>query len=206
MSQKDYEEYERKMKLQEEEIEYIMQREKEGKKFFSRIVGVIIIIVILVNWPAKKVYMKVDSIEDALGPIQTEASGGTNMSVKGIKVKIEFLASYQITARVVDAQKYYDFDTCNRLGPVDVGLAWGFMAKECDKVKFVSAGNRFLSYHTSDTSWYNSHGREAGIQPYWSNNHLIPADKHIEKLIRRIHKDDYVQITGYLVNATWKER
>ena len=34
-----------------------------------------------------------------------------------------------------------------------------------------------------------------------SNNHLIPSDSKIEKLIKRIKKNDYVKLEGYLVSA-----
>ena len=52
-------------------------------------------------------------------------------------------------------------------------------------------------------NWYNKHGGEKGIGKYWSNNHLIPSDDSIEKLIKEIKKGEYVTIEGYLVNIRY---
>ena len=118
-------------------------------------------------------------------------------------MKINYVASYELSGRVVDVQNYYGSSLQNELSPLDVGISWGFLAEDNDKVTWTSNGTRFLKWRTQDMTWYNEHGGEKGIGKYWSNNHLIPSDKTVEKLIKSIRKDDYVKIEGYLVNVRY---
>jgi hypothetical protein len=69
-------------------------------------------------------------------------------------------------------------------------------------LEFNSAGNRFLKYNTADRASLAANGGWDGVGTYISNNHIIPADEEIEKIIKTVEKDDYVELTGYLVRAT----
>lgn len=43
------------------------------------------------------------------------------------------------------------------------------------------------------------------LTAYFSNNHLIPSNDNIEKLIKKIKENDYIKLKGYLVNAKTKK-
>ena len=68
-----------------------------------------------------------------------------------------------------------------------------------------SAGNRYLSWYSSDGLWISENGGTDKISEYFSNNHLIPSDKKIENQIKSIKENDFVKIDGYLVNVYCKK-
>lgn len=180
--------------------------EKENnfiKKLIIWIVLILIILLVINVLKTDKPIIQIHSLNDIKEPIQNSISGGTLKLVDGKEVKINYIASYVLAGRVVDVQNYYGSSLQNQLSPLDVGISWGFLAEDNDKVTWTSNGTRFLKWRTKDMTWYNEHGGEKGIGKYWSNNHLIPSDDNIEKLIKTIKKDDYIKIDGYLVNVRY---
>lgn len=173
------------------------------KKVIIWIVLILIILFVINILKADKPSTQVQSLNDIKEPIQTSVTGGTSKIVDGKEIKINYIASYVLCGRVVDVQNYYGSSLQNQLSPLDVGISWGFLANDNEKVTWTSNGTRFLRWRTKDMTWYNQHGGEKGIGKYWSNNHLIPSDDNIEKLIKNIEKDDYVKIEGYLVNVRY---
>ena len=139
-------------------------------------------------------------------PIQYDTSGSTKTKIKDGIADITYIAKYSISGRVIDVEKYSWYSVQDELSPMDVGIAWGFLATDevQSKLQWTSLGNRYLSWYTSDVSWINGYGGKEKFKEHWSNNHLIPSDNKVKKLIKRIKKDDYVKITGYLVNINWK--
>lgn len=165
-----------------------------------------ITLVIFILNSSKKIEIKEEkfSIEDISEPIQISIDGGIKKDINGKQVNINYIASYVLCGKVVDIQKYYGDSLENELSPLDVGIAWGFLAEDSDeKVTWTSNGTRYLRWRTKDMDWYNKHGGEKGISKYWSNNHLIPSDDNVEKLVKKIRKDDYVKIEGYLVKVSY---
>lgn len=177
------------------------------KKFFQLIIiffGIMITIFIFSNSQESKIQEEITSLEDIPEPIQINVDGSTKKDVDGKQVNINYIASYVLSGKVVDVQEYYGSSLQNKLSPLDVGIAWGFLAEDSDeKVTWTSNGTRFLRWRTKDMDWYNKHGGEKGIGKYWSNNHLIPSDDNVEKLIKSIKKGDYVKIEGYLVKIRY---
>ena len=188
--------------LFENQVPYTKDNDKIVKLIGLILLGVFLILVwssFRVNKPEEKV----ESLNDISEPIQTDTNGSALKIIDGKEVKINYVASYELSGRVVDVQNYYGSSLQNELSPLDVGISWGFLAEDNDKVTWTSNGTRFLKWRTQDMTWYNEHGGEKGIGKYWSNNHLIPSDKTVEKLIKSIRKDDYVKIEGYLVNVRY---
>lgn len=140
-------------------------------------------------------------------PTQYNTSGGTTIEINGGKANIAYVAEYSLSGRVVDVQNYKGSHIRNQLSPKDIGMVWGFLATDesQEKIFWSSAGNRFLYWRVPDGTWYSQIGGENAVTAHYSNNHLIPSDEATEKLIKKINKDDYVKIEGYLVNVNWKK-
>ena len=203
MSARSYYDYDMQKQEEEAEVQDLLARERTRRKWISIVLCIVAFMVFLAQLPEKKTSVVVGDFAHLPEPVQTAASGGITKKVDDVNVTIHFVASYLVQARVLDTQKYYDFNIFNKLGPVDVGLGWDYMATDYEKLKFVSAGNRFLRYTTDDIKWYTSKGGEEGITRYWSNNHLIPENAYIGKLIKQIKVGDCVQIEGYLGWLLW---
>lgn len=62
-------------------------------------------------------------------------------------------------------------------------------------------GARFLKYTYRRGDWEKKLG--SPIKKLCSNNHLISNDETITSLIKQIKKNDYIKISGYLINAYW---
>ena len=140
-------------------------------------------------------------------PTQIATKGNVVKIINGLNVEISFVATYKISGRVVDVQNYYGFDIENKLSPKDIGLSWGFLAREQNnkKVRWSSLGNRYLSWYSNDGKWISEMGGKNKISECISNNHLIPSDNKTQKLINSRNKGDYIRIEGYLVNVYCKK-
>lgn len=138
-------------------------------------------------------------------PEQYNTFGGVEVEINGGTADITYVAEYVLCGRVVDVQLYGGSSIADKLSPKDIGVAWGFLASDesKSKVKWTSSGNRFLYWNVSDGSWYQANGGENAMTTHHSNNHLIPANDDVEKLVKKIKKDDYVQVSGYLVKIYW---
>lgn len=166
--------------------------------------GSILIIFVFSNSKINKTTEEIISLSNIPEPKQITTNGSVKKIVGEKEVDINYIASYTLSGKVVDVQKYYGSSLQNKLSPLDIGIAWGFLAEDSDeKVTWTSNGTRFLRWRTNDMDWYNKHGGEKGIGKYWSNNHLIPSEDKIEDLIKNIKKGDYVKIEGYLVKVRY---
>lgn len=155
-----------------------------------------------------------------LSPIQEELRNKTPFlkNIEGINVIITPLAKYMVAGRAVETYDYSTSvasfrnmisgqDNYNEVAIKDVAIAYGPMALEenHNKMIYVMSGSRRISYAVNDNSLITELGCLDVIKTYITNNHLIAANSDVEELINKIDKDDYVQITGYLVNATWEK-
>lgn len=138
-------------------------------------------------------------------PQQYNASGGVALEINGGTADITYVAEYVLSGRVVDVQLYGGSSVADKLSPKDIGVAWGFLASDesKEKVKWSSTGNRFLYWNIPDGSWYQMNGGKKAITSHHSNNHLIPSNDEVAKLVKKIKEDDYVQVTGYLIKLYW---
>ena len=119
---------------------------------------------------------------------------------------LTYVATYEISGLVVKTDKYYGNDLYSQIAPVDVSMVCGFLLKKenLEKIRFSRIIDRFLNYTISDGKWLESVGGSEAVGSHISNNHLIPSNKKIEKLIKKIKQNEYVKIEGYLVNVEEK--
>lgn len=154
----------------------------------------------------EKEYVK--SLNNIQEPNQVETTGKTTKIINGANVEIKYVAKYSIRGRVVDICEYNNNNNIeSALSPKDVGISWGFLAKEInhEKLNWSSYGNRFLFWNCTDGEWIGQNGGVNKIGEYWSNNHLIPKDESVEELIDNIKENDFIKIEGYLVNVYCKQ-
>lgn len=171
-------------------------------KIFIFLIFCILVICIYKNNNVTK-NVEYQSSSNISKPIQKKTSGGTTKIINGNNVEINYVAEYTISGRVVNVRNYYGYDIIDKLSPRDVGLSWGFLAKDKNhkKLNWYSAKSRFLTWSCSDGEWIKEIGGKNKIQECHSNNHLIPSDNKIEKLIYSIKEGDFIRIEGYLVNV-----
>ena len=177
------------------------------------IVIIILLVIILIssmsNQKLKKkntIYAENKNFFEA--PIQKEASGEKEKIIIGGKeITIEKLYSYEVSGRVVQTYEYKDYyygdETYNTIAKKDVGIVWGNLVQDdiLKNIKFSMNGARFLKYTYRRGAWEKKLG--SPIKKLCSNNHLISNDETITSLIKQIKKNDYIKISGYLINAYW---
>ena len=107
------------------------------------------------------------------------------------------VARYGITARVLRTKRYRTQG--DDLVPYDVAVGWEAMSDQAvlDRLKF-SQSNRFYSYQWKATP---------PIPPFEmtvssANVHVISADDIVAAKVRRLRPGQFVEMRGYLVNAT----
>lgn len=213
--------YNRQMKIIEQRANFDEQHnenntEKQAKdkklKNFKILILIVMIVcaIIMYNkdiFVAKSKYISTN-LEDLPSPLQEKTKGSATKIIDDINIDIKYIYSYIINGRVVNTYSYVPVNTQNKLSPKDVGLTWGFLAKDeyNNKIKWSSSGNRFLRWKIDDGNWYREEIGEYEFNTHVSNNHLIPCDENIENLINKIKEGDYIRITGYLVNVNYDDK
>ncbi|MBE5924398.1 MAG: hypothetical protein E7271_08025 [Lachnospiraceae bacterium] len=135
-------------------------------------------------------------------PIQQETTGSTSLFVDNYNVTVDYKYSYDISALVVSTKDYSSLDFSGKLAPKDVALAWGAVAEYNDRINFNwSQSGRWYRWRTSSYDDIEPVGGVDGVTAHSSNNHLIPADDNVKKLVKNIKAGDCVRIKGYLVNV-----
>ena len=134
-------------------------------------------------------------------PVQGPAEGFIHQKIGDYDLSITFINSYDIEGLVVHTRNYTTNNIGDQLSPCDIGLAWGIVAENNDKIDFKwSHGNRFLNLFYDPEIEKQLDGR-SNIDRHISNNHVIPADMSIFWQLRSIHTGDHVRLKGYLVNV-----
>lgn len=172
---------------------------------FYLIFFIILIIIFKENYIKKNIEY-VNSLRNLPEPTQIRTSGNTTKIIYGTDVQINYIAKYSISGRVVDVQNYYGYNIENKLSPKDIGMSWGFFANEENhkKVTWTSLGNRSLSWYSNDGNWISKMGGVSKISQFCSNNHLIPSDNKIKRLIDEIKEGDFIRIEGRLVKVNYR--
>jgi hypothetical protein len=136
-------------------------------------------------------------------PLQNE------VKIPGIpfkKGRLEFLASYEVTARVLSRTNYH-FDAQSEISPTDFALGWGPMSMpNISKGISISQSGRWYHY-----SWSGTPPIDPEQIPLNSaNTHIIPANDEVAKQIAHIKKNQFVTLQGYLIyyreeddNGSW---
>ena len=106
------------------------------------------------------------------------------------------LALFEIEARVL-SKKRYNWGRESELSPLDLALGWGAMSDENVLDHFsISQGGR----------WYRWRYSELPIPKHEviyssANMHMIPADKHVKKQLKKVREGEVLRLKGYLVEA-----
>lgn len=136
-------------------------------------------------------------------PIQQEATGSTSLYVDDYNVTVDYKYSYDISALVISAKEYGSYDLPGKLAPKDAALAWGVVAEYNDRINFNwSQSGRWYYWRTDAYTDIEPVGGVDGVTAHSSNNHLIPADDNVKKLVKKIKAGDCIRIKGYLVNVS----
>lgn len=110
--------------------------------------------------------------------------------------RLNLLASYTITARVL-ASETYSLDKGSEIAPIDLALGWGPMASEAvsDKLN-ITQGNRFYHYRWNN---YPPIPPERIVDSS-ANVHMVPANDNIESALKSLAEGQVVTLKGYLVH------
>lgn len=155
-------------------------------------------LVIAAGWGNKGKQRAVSGIKD---PVQTEAAGQTKMAVDGYDITVKYLYAYDISALVVSTHNYSGLGIGDKLAPRDLALAWGDVAAYNKGIDFHwQQSGRWYSWHVKTDAEAGKVGGIQGITEHSSNNHVMPANAAVKKLIQKIKVGDYVRLKGYLVN------
>ena len=124
-------------------------------------------------------------------------------NIGGYTFKIKKIAKYSISGRVVNVQDYLGYDAFNRFSPRDFGLAYGLYANK-DNTKgifFYSLHDRFLHWHMFGGNKVSELGGYNRFALSVSNNHIIPSDKKVSKLMYKVKRNDYIRVEGFLASV-----
>lgn len=137
------------------------------------------------------------------GPIQEIKEGLGSIELNG--ARIDKIAKYDITGLIIGKEVYYG-KNAYKISNYDLTLAWGIAAQHSDDIKVISILNdRQVEYKLSG-KLYSKYGDNA--THYISNNHLIPVNSTVKRLLKKAKIGKVIQMTGYLVycegdNWTW---
>ena len=134
-------------------------------------------------------------------PVQTNIADARTITVAGDKgdVKLTLLAEYVVEGVVKGRKKYSDYPS--QISRYDFALAWGDLNK--------SEIDEHIKYHQSGR-WYSFQllpSCPVGIDyvaRHSANVHLIHQDQEILRQIKKVRKNDYVRLEGYLVEAQFE--
>ena len=194
----------RELKIKREEKKESAQIASKDVRAAFLITGIVLIwiFVWLNHTYVEKEYLTAD-LKNLPPPIQIATTGYSEKKVGKVTAKMDHLAEYKIQGRVVDIQRYYTYELRDMVSPCDIGLVWGFLARDenLQKVDFYSTMVRSLRIKYYPSDWRNNSegGKKLGM--YFSNNHIVAANRKVEKQLKAIEKDDYVELTGYLVKT-----
>ena len=127
-------------------------------------------------------------------PIQVNLSKETPFTLGEYTLKP--LAEFNIAARVLGTESYR-LDREADLAPWDFALGWGPMTKDnlLDTLT-IRQSNRWYHWRTPKMITTADN-----INHHSANMHMIPANAQIKSELSDVDKDDFVQISGYLVQV-----
>ncbi len=121
------------------------------------------------------------------------------MDIKDESINLELLATYEVKAGVRSRKNYY-FDDSSAVSPMDLVLAWGSLNEKeaVEGVNYRQSG-RWYYYQTKEEapvtlSYINAHS---------ANTHIIPATKEVHRQLKKMRENNYVVMSGYLVNVSF---
>lgn len=112
------------------------------------------------------------------------------------------LAHFEITARVL-SRADYRLDAESSISPTDLALGWGRMSDSgvLDRLR-IRQSARWYTYHWDATDPPIPLDE---IIRSSSNMHMIPADKTVAAMLRKVRPGDEVHLSGELIQAKRKD-
>lgn len=173
---------------------------KDNKLFYIILIAVAAVVVLFINARSGDAHASLSGTTD---PIQTAAKGSVTKEVSDFDLTINFKYSYEVDALVIGTKRYSSSSVEGKLSPVDLGLAWGDVAKVNDTVDFHwRQSGRWLYWTINNDEDYNKAGGSSYINTHSSNNHIIPADDTVKKQVLKVRKGDHVKLEGCLVEIS----
>jgi hypothetical protein len=127
-------------------------------------------------------------------PVQTTSSLSSPFEFKGYQITP--LATFDVHARVL-SKKNYSWGREADLSPVDLALGWGPMSDETNLNQIrIRQSNRFYFWKVDRFPIPRNE-----IEHNSANMHFIPANKHVEKELKKVRKGDIIAFSGYLIRA-----
>lgn len=136
-----------------------------------------------------------------------------SFEVKGGRVELTYLATYDIKGLVVYVDDYDNLwanlfrtefegmEVAERAMPRDISLAWGSVAKNANGFKW-GHGYRDLIIHFKSDGPRTLQDRDGDDEV--SNNHIIiEPDSELRKKVMKVKNRDYIEIKGYLVEGSF---
>lgn len=143
----------------------------------------------LEGWPTAKALAPDEPVQVMLRP-----GALAPWTVHGSTFKA--LATYSITARILDASTY-DHDGWSDICPLDLALGWGRMSDPTIYRQFdITQYDRHYIWRYSGTPAIP----EEEISCHSANTHIIPANDKLRDILFTFQRHDVVHLTGYLVH------
>jgi len=149
-----------------------------------------------VNAPdvANSAFEKINVLEEPI--VQPGNWNDIVKTVGGINFKLIPKAKIKIACVVVSINST-NYDEAKELSPVDLGVAWGKLADK-DMYKYIKYASHFnREWLIADK--FDCPLGDAYSHSHISNNHIIPADENILKVIKK-SKKKCLLIEGYLTD------
>jgi uncharacterized membrane protein len=188
---------------------------KKGRDNFFKLILILLVILLLMkacaNYNYEKTFDKTffNLAEDSGAlpkPIQKGYRSKGKIQVGNTEVNMLKKAKYKIIGRVVSTEEHSTDGIDDLLSPRDLALSWGLMSLDRNhkKVEYDSNGREY-TYRIADNSLLDEYGSLRAVFTSTSNNHIIPANDELKKILNEIKVGNVVLIEGYLVNLEWNE-
>jgi len=146
------------------------------------------------HWSTREVSREAGVLADGT-PMQSNVAGGANPLAKA-GYRIIPLQAFALEARVLGAE-HYRFDRGAEIAPVDLALGWGPMSDSRVLASIdISQGNRFYFWRVQE---FPIPRRE--IEIHSANMHMIPANRDVERALKKVRAGQVVRFSGYLVEV-----
>ena len=145
-------------------------------------------------------------------PIQKDVQNGIiiNKKVKYGNIEYQQIANYKIYGRVYAIQSRPSKLPLAIVYPYDITICFGeFQHKEVFKSIRVMMSSTVSYYSYSGRAWTKHLSKyfksPAELLHCYTNNHIVPANKNVNKGLKKLQKKDIVYIEGYLVKYKYSQ-
>ena len=203
-----------------DEIDFVMEQRRKAKRAKKRLVAVGVVASVCAVYAAFAIPLYFhahrtiagipEPVQISIGDLVSEAKErgeeietGKTIGGDGYRAAMTYLASYDIKGLVVEVDDYdgRDAQSFDKAIPRDISLAWGASAEFSDEIKW-SHGNRKLKYEYGGDIFQKHAITMGDLTSSVSNNHILVDDKGLYRKLKRVRIGDYIEMKGFLVEAT----